>query len=526
MRLPHVIPQWSFGVSIFCFITMAQAGKPLWTFTPDKNFPPKISVSTTGTATVLYTVANNSSKPHNLVLKPQVGISQNTPCTLGPKGSGNATCQLTLTIHGSELPASGIAGGPALCQENPDGSPNFNQCYQPNQADVLTVTVAQAGPLLSTSTTNLALSVTGLTLNSLLSGQPRVITITNTGNSSASGLSFINANSWPLNTKATSDCNGDLEPGSSCTITVIPGPTATSGANSTPCTTGIEPIPSVVSVTSTNANTVSTSVVVLGYACIYQSGFIYAMIETADTSKSIGGNVVSLNDQAPPNLGGSPQPGSLIWSSNGQGSASVNVSYDLIPGIDETSTPGSPSPSYSDFSTYFSSNYIPSTPLPPSVFNACLGESDGKCNTQNILTYYNTYITNYSAIGSPPFTVSSGPTPLIYYAAGLCAKSIDGYSDWYLPALCEMGLCAPGEQNMESSLLPVLFGSPVAPNPSTSCPLGHSCLAGIYWSSTESNTLDPINKAFFNNFTLGGSIYLSAPKSALLGVRCARELTI
>lgn len=70
-------------------------------------------------------------------------------------------------------------------------------------------------------------------------------------------------------------------------------------------------------------------------------------------------------------------------------------------------------------------------------------------------------MTNYNSGGSPPFTATAGPTPLSYYAAGLCAATISGYSDWYLPAICEMGYgvanCGtsgvPELQNMQANLV-------------------------------------------------------------------------
>lgn len=71
------------------------------------------------------------------------------------------------------------------------------------------------------------------------------------------------------------------------------------------------------------------------------------------------------------------------------------------------------------------------------------------------------------------------------YATGLCKQTISGYSDWYLPAICEMGYTdsdvqpscgtqeVPTLQNMESSLKDRLDSF---------------FLSGYYWSSTESNT--------------------------------------
>ena len=46
---------------------------------------------------------------------------------------------------------------------------------------------------------------------------------------------------------------------------------------------------------------------------------------------SIGGKVATLIDQAEPYIGSGPQATSTIWSSNGAGFVSADVSYDIIP---------------------------------------------------------------------------------------------------------------------------------------------------------------------------------------------------
>lgn len=517
------------GLSAFCFIIAAQASGPLWTFTPDTNFPPKLSVSSTGTATVKYKITNKSSKPitRNLVILRMDGVRQTGSCIVGPKGSSNPTCILTLAITGNALPASGVSGGPDLCQSNPDGSPNPNQCYRPSQADSLAITVVQGRPILSANTANLALSITGLTLNGLPSGKRRVITIINTGDAAATNLR-INYPAWPSGTSvdltAASACiNGRTLPvGGSCTITVVPGSTASSGNNNAACTTGIAPRASIISVTANNANQTSTNVLILGYGCIYQGGFIYAMTETPNTSKSIGGSVVTQVDQSP------RFPNGVLWSSNGAGGTVGFVSFDMIPGIGNASTPGFSVPSYSDSQTLFNSNYSNTAtfPFPPqSSFAACNGGTNGACNSRNILTLYNTYITNYDSGMAPPYMLSPGPTNPLFYAAGVCTQSISGYSDWYLPAICEMGpdaVCTPGTQNIVDNL-PALIGDP-AVNPDTSCALLANCLSGFYWSSTEYFIL-PEFTVWGERFSNLGSFATANGKQIQLGVRCTRTLT-
>ena len=139
MKLARLILMLAIGFSTFCFVTVTQARIPVWSLTPDTTFSPKASVTSTGIAIVKYTVINNSSKPHTLAILPQTGVSQNGGVlSIGPK----STAILILTIMGSALPASGFSGGPVLCQTNPGGIPNPNQCYQPSSpADSLAITI-------------------------------------------------------------------------------------------------------------------------------------------------------------------------------------------------------------------------------------------------------------------------------------------------------------------------------------------------------------------------------------------------
>jgi hypothetical protein len=180
------------------------------------------------------------------------------------------------------------------------------------------------------------------------------------------------------------------------------------------------------------------------------------------------------------------------WSSNGSGTI---VSYRAIFGISEISTSGSPNPSAGQIAGQ----------------SACNGRTDGACNTTNIVTYYNA---NRTAGGA-------APTPLTQYASGLCKASIGGYTDWYLPAICEMGpdsgssICVSGTPNMVTNL----------PSLRTSC-TGTSCLSGFYWSSTELSG-NPTRRAWFQFFASGGgSFQASNDKINTFRVRCSRALTL
>lgn len=541
------------GLSSMCLMDKVQAAMPLWSFSP--NGSPVVTVSATGVATVSYTVHNNSKKPHRLVLsaKTSTGISQpGGSCVLAGKSPANPnpTCTLILSINGSALPMNTLSGGPSLCQANPNGTPNANQCYQPEPKDVLVIsrtTAAAGATTLSSSITPpsiLALSVNNTSFNSALTGHPRYITIQNTGTNPALGLS-VSSTGLPAGTNITAvptTCIGTLAPNDTCTVTITPGPNASAN-----CNTGIEPTPATITVSATNVATAATSnVVVLSYGCQYQGGFLYSVDDTtnngvtgtcttAPCTKSIGGKVVSLTDQAAPRILAGPQATSIIWSSNGSGSASTNVSEDIIPLI---SNPPTSNNSYANALSVYNSIYANESAFPfpdTSEFRTCNGAIDGQCNTNNILALYNTVKTGFNIGSSPYYTLSAGPTAHTFYAAGLCTTTINNYSDWYLPAICEMNSvsdavpCPNGGQGMVGSLS-FLLGDPsasITSTPSTSCnpPSGTDCLAGSYWSSTQ-YSFNPQFVAWVASFFPSGGNESIDDKKEQLGVRCSRALTI
>ena len=128
-------------LTALCFSSTSFAA-PTWTFTPltatSVVFPVNL------TSSIVYNVSNQSTKAHTLVIKPIQGVQQVGSCVLSPKGQAGDTCSLNLSVTGSQLPANGISGGPALCQSNADGTPNSNQCYQPSQGDTLNITMGSS----------------------------------------------------------------------------------------------------------------------------------------------------------------------------------------------------------------------------------------------------------------------------------------------------------------------------------------------------------------------------------------------
>ena len=319
-------------------------------------------------------------------------------------------------------------------------------------------------PTLSASASSLALAVNNTTLSANLTGNPRTFTVTNTGGAAATSVAFSVSPALPSGTTISPANCGDLAPAASCTITVTPG------ANPSAAVGDTNPTPVTLTVAGTNTNTLSLPVEVLTYGSVHQAGYIFAIDDTTPNTGNIGGKVAALTDQASPFF----SPG-IIWSSNGNGPSSSDVANDAIPGIYESST----------------------TPA-----DACNGNRDGACNSRVTIAFY------------------SPPNPAInrlYYAAGLCSANIGGFTDWYLPAICEMGYgnagagcgsqSSPTMQNMRTNL--VDNGGNVA------------SLANLYWSSTEASG------SFFWAFYvyIPSNVQDFADKANQLGVRCARAIT-
>ena len=318
---------------------------------------------------------------------------------------------------------------------------------------------------LTASVSTLGLSVNNTELNAALTGTPRLITITNSGSNSATSVTYSPSPALPSGTTISPSSCGTIAASSTCVLTITPGSTASATAGNT------SPTPITLSISGTNTNTLTPTVNVLTYGSVYQGGYIYAVDDTTSNTGSIGGTVVTQTDQAP------RYPDGVVWSSNGANSTSV--SYDSIPGIAETSTTDSSAPTYASAQTSFNSTYsnVSTSPFPSSSsFSSCNGRTNGACNSANILMLYNMYVTNYGD-GVPPYLLTAGPTTTSYYAAGRCTANISGYSDWYLPAICEMGPdahgsgCSASTQNIVSQL-PDLLGNPSATSPSTSCTYG------------------------------------------------------
>ena len=337
--------------------------------------------------------------------------------TLGCSTSGNLSCTVTGLTNGTSYTFRVLA-----VNSSGNGIPSYSSSVKPGSA----VMVSPSTLALSGLGSGIYRAFT-LTNNTLFP-----VTITQTPTTSDFSPTLPTGT-----TLYTTTCTIDtvLNPGGSCSVTLKPGSVASAMSSpntASACTANVAgrtaPAANVIQM-QTDVGTINAQVLVLGYGCTYQSGYVFSIDDTVANTLSVAGKVAATGDQ-----------GSMkIWASNGAGGAQSQISYDTIPGIDHKSTGAAASPTYAAFASFFSSYYTNANPFAATAFIACEGKMDGQCNTYNILLYYNQLKTNYNNAGSPKYTAGAGPTNTSYYATGLCSTTISNYNDWYLPAICEMG---------------------------------------------------------------------------------------
>ncbi len=480
--------------SLFCSLSFAAT--PMIEIFPESSSELYVSRAADTPYQIKYYVKNRALRGLSLVLQPlPVGIEQDTEspdsCLRGRLLNSDDTCTLNLNVTPAQLsaPTQTIIVPIILCV----GSSTLT-CYQTAPNNALHISFSD----LATSVHVLALSVADTALNPALTGHARIITITNTSSSTVNNLDYTTAVALPSGTTVDFEGCEMLPPQASCSMTITPGSVASVPSNpSDPAS-----IFSRLIIMGEHTTPVSVDVAVLGYGSVYQDGYVFSINDNTPTSESVGGVVMSLVDQA------ASWPNGIIWASNGaqQGSSVC------------------PSGPYTNCTAY---DAIPGIYYPAQSPDICDGQTDGACNTAQIIGYY----------------PDVNPT---YYAAGLCSGRIGHFEDWYLPAICEMGYagrapeppenpspCGSQEtpllQNIQSNLLDpnnaitqqiALGGSnPASPNP-------------LYWSSTQYvQTGDTVSDVWYQTFS-NPYVALTVPayqtfdnKQDPTGVRCVRSLT-
>lgn len=203
--------------SNLCLINITQAGTPLWTFTP--LTATTITLSPYSTATVQYTVTNQTNRSRVLVMRPVVGVTQLTGMGLCPNPftlAANASCTLSLSID-DELLTESIIDGPIICSQS-----SLTQCYRPSAMNVLKVTKTSSWSNTAT------ISVSGSPLNLDVNGSTGTLTITNISSSDTATNIASDFTSTALDGNVTETGNTctSVSPMSSCTLAFTPGNTA------------------------------------------------------------------------------------------------------------------------------------------------------------------------------------------------------------------------------------------------------------------------------------------------------------
>jgi hypothetical protein len=325
------------------------------------------------------------------------------------------------------------------------------------------------------------LLLTSQSVNADLTGNARQLTITNTGNNEATGLS-ITYPTWPAGTPittASSTCGNTLAPATHCIIIISPGSDATSN-----CNTGIVPTPGTIRVSATNvAATLTSEVVVLNYGCIYQGGFIYSVDDNTPPTGSIGGKIAAVTD----NVSGQTSSSIATIGWGGYGTDIGSALYD----------------------------------------NSAQGANEGSANSAAIIR---ALAMNYSR-------PHNGPSPELLssdYAAGWCSSlSVDAtgassctvpntcYTNWYLPAICELGPFKQGATCTTTNIQQQLFENTLI----SKATLGLVTSPGHYWSSTEFLSY-PSDYAWYESFGDHNVQQGYDGKGSSLNVRCSRSLSV
>jgi len=131
--------------------SLLYAAQPKFSIIPTASSITSLLLPNNFTETISYQVTNNTKITRTLTMVPITGVSQTligsgicgNPFTLTPQQS----CTLTLTINGSQVPSTGILGGPVICKINGGGDtgPDPFLCSQPSQANILDISVTTSG---------------------------------------------------------------------------------------------------------------------------------------------------------------------------------------------------------------------------------------------------------------------------------------------------------------------------------------------------------------------------------------------
>lgn len=495
--------------------TWVYAGAPVWTFQP--LTATHLEITTSQTATVQYFITNQSSRPHTLVMQGIKGVTQITTgpgiCSNPIVLSGHESCTLTLEADGSQV-SSGNTEGPVLCQQ---GSPL--QCYRPSAADTLSFTVTVQN---------------SFTVGGTVSGLNGTVILLNNGGDANSvsadgGFTF----STPVAEGSPYDVTVGTQPvGQTCNVTNGSGTMGNSNVTNVSVTCTTDSTTLSTSLTNlqlqTNGNARIITITNIGSSPAINLVVSPPVWPSGTTSDTTCGSTLNADDSCTITV----TPGANATSDCNSGTGS-----EPTPGVLSVSASNVISPVTTDvlvltYNCIFQQGYIFSindnTSTSNSIdgatislttidFNSAWSNNDNPTGASDLINgQQNTFfITNqqgpgtYAAIRCSSYSIdSSGNSPCI---TPTC------YSQWYLPAICQMGTtggsanCPGGIPNITTNLSALLGASGCG---------GPQCLNGTYWSSTE---VSPTN-AWLQIFGSPGN-QTSNAKMNPAAVRCARAIT-
>ena len=504
MRANFCIIRIVISTVALCLLSVAEAGKPVWTLSP--LTATTLSVPSNDTATVQYQVTNQSLKTHVLSMQPIQGISQVTTGS-GVCGNpfvlaGNASCTLSLQINGSQL-TDPISDGPIVCEQG-----SALQCYRPATGDILHIT--QDSPI-NTAT----ITVTGSPLTLTTAGPTGTLTIINSSLIVPATNITSNFANTSLNGNVTETGNtcASIQPLSSCILTYTPGSTVVAqtdfpiqGSNTNSVTAAIQ-IDAGITLTSVSPSSGpssgGTGVTLTGIGLNGVTGVTFNGVAATGVNAVDSTTVTAVT---PRYTTATPQAVNVVISTSGGDAAKANGYTYLTTAIGQ--------PAYGGVIACLNDgNYLIAPPFDnasssggyiewaPSYTSITTDNTNGASNTNNIVNIFN---------------------PGISYAAGLCdGYQVDSlgnspcqngnacYDDWFLPA---------GNNTTNLGQLNCLYVNRIAIGNFNS---GNA----YYWSSTQSGTLT--SEAYIQNFngTGTGGQETTQGKLSTQHLRCVRSFT-
>jgi len=130
--------------------SVLHAAKPKFNIVPVAGTVTSILLPSNFTETVSYQVTNQTNITRILTMVPIQGVSQTTGAGVCPNPftlASQQSCTLTLVINGSQVPSSGINGGPIICKTKgpSDPSPDRFLCSEPSLQNTLAISITSAG---------------------------------------------------------------------------------------------------------------------------------------------------------------------------------------------------------------------------------------------------------------------------------------------------------------------------------------------------------------------------------------------